>query len=234
MSDGTNEGDLVDRLIEELQAAQRDRRNARNIMSALIAIVVVVFVFLGYQEVAKFQDEELEVFADALSVEAADLAPQIADDIGNAFDRLAPIYEDAFVVTFNRDEEKYYEVLSEQYIELQQHAQQSWPKIEEAMAQLVVDQELTASQELEKFIPREKLANLSVFYNEALESYLSEYMEGKFAVNLDVSEDIINKLSIIAEEEQTLKPDDVKYTLGMMLELLGLEIQSAAEIESES
>lgn len=234
MSDGTNEGDLVDRLIEELQAAQRDRRNARNIMTALIAIVVVVFVFLGYQEVSRFQEEELEVFAQALSDEAVDLAPDIADDLGAAFDRLAPVYEEAFVEVFNENEEEYYALLSDEYIGLQQHAQAAWPKIEEALAQLVVDQEETASKELQKFIPRDKLANLSVYYNQALEKYLSEYMEGKFAVNLEVSQDIINKLNQIAEEEQDLKPDDVKYTLGLMLELLGLEIQTAAEIEAES
>ncbi|MGE9297035.1 MAG: hypothetical protein ACQKBV_12180, partial [Puniceicoccales bacterium] len=37
-SDGTDEGDLTDRLSDELQSAQRDRRNARNMMTALIAI----------------------------------------------------------------------------------------------------------------------------------------------------------------------------------------------------
>lgn len=224
----------MDRLIEELQAAQRDRRNARNIMTALIAIVVVVFVILGYKEVARFQEEELEVFAEALSIEAADLAPEIADDIGAAFDRLAPIYEQAFVDTFQENEEQYYELLSDEYIGLQQHAQAAWPKIEEALAQLVVDTEQTASTELAKFIPRDKLANLSIYYNQALENYLAEYMEGKFAVNLEVSQDIVNKLSVIAEEEEHLKPKDVKYTMGLLLELLGLEIQDAALIESES
>ncbi|GHB99190.1 hypothetical protein [Cerasicoccus arenae] len=234
MSDGTNEGDLVDRLIEELQAAQRDRRNARNIMTALIAIVVVVFIFLGLQEINKFQEEELGEFATALSEEAGQLAPVIAKDLGEAFDRLVPVYEEAFVEVFKENEEEYYAILSDEYISLQQHAQGAWPKIEEAMAQLVVEQEETASAELMKFIPRDKLANLSVYYNEALQKYLSHYMEGKFAVNMEVSQDIINKLNQIAEEEDDLTPGDVKYTLGLLLELVGLEIQTAAQIESES
>lgn len=234
MSDGTNEGELVDRLIEELQAAQRDRRNARNIMTALVLIVVVVFIFLGIQEVNKFQEEELDDFAVALSEEAGQMAPVIAKDIGDAFNRLAPVYEQAFVDVFEENEERYYAVLSDEYIGLQQHAQAAWPKIEEGLAELVVAQEETASKELSKYIPRDKLANLSVHYNQALENYLANYMEGKFAVNLEVSQDIINKLSQIAEEEDSLKPNDVKYTLGLMLELLGLEIQEAAEIEAES
>jgi len=233
MSDGTNEGDLTDRLIDELQAAQRDRRNARNVMTALIAVVVVVFVFLGFQEVSEFQDEELEVFGEALSYEIAELAPEIGDDLREAFDRLGPVYEDAFVKVFNRDEEEYYEVLSDEYIGLQQHAQQAWPRFEEALAELVIEQEETARTELNRIVDREKLADISFYYNEALEEYLTEYFEGKFAVNLDVSESIINKLTRIAEEEREMNPSDSKYTLGLMLELLGLEMQTAAELESE-
>ncbi|MEO0794173.1 MAG: hypothetical protein AAFX93_03370 [Verrucomicrobiota bacterium] len=234
MSDGTNEGDLVDRLIDELQTAQRDRRNARNIMTALIAIVVVVFVFLGIQEVSQFQDEELDKFAEALAIEATDLGPQIGEDISQAFNRLGPVYEKAFVDVFQRDEEQYYTVLSDEYIGLQQHAQSSWPKIEEALAELVVTQEDTARTELAKFVDREKLADLSYHYNQALQDYLSKYMEGRFAVNLEVSEDIVNKLNQIAEDEKDMSPPDTKYTIGLMLELLGLEMQEAAEIEFES
>jgi len=233
MSDGTNEGDLTDRLIDELQAAQRDRRNARNVMTALIAVVVVVFVFLGFQEVSEFQDEELEVFGEALSYEIAELAPEIGEDLREAFNRLGPVYEDAFVKVFNRDEEEYYEVLSDEYIGLQQHAQQAWPRFEEALAELVIEQEETARTELNRIVDREKLADISFYYNEALEEYLTEYFEGKFAVNLDVSESIINKLTRIAEEEREMNPSDSKYTLGLMLELLGLEMQTAAELESE-
>ncbi|WP_309386292.1 hypothetical protein [Cerasicoccus frondis] len=234
MSDGTNEGELVDRLIEELQSAQRDRRNARNIMTALVLIVVVIFIFLGIQEVNEFQEEELDDFALALGDEVSQMAPKIGQDLSDAFNRLAPAYEAAFVEVFEENEELYYEVLSDEYIGLQLHAQAAWPKIEEALAKLVIEQEETASAELSKFIPRDKLANLSIYYNEALENYLAEYMEGKFAVNLEVSQDIINKLNQIAEEEESLKPTDVKFTLGLLLELLGLEIQEASEIEAES
>ncbi|WP_309399013.1 hypothetical protein [Cerasicoccus maritimus] len=234
MSDGTNEGELVDRLIEELQSAQRDKRNARNIMTVLVLIIVVFFIFLGIQEVKKFQEEELDDFATALSDEAAELVPVLGEDLSNSFNRLVPAYETAFVDVFQENEELYYEVLSDEYIGLQVHAQDAWPQIEEALAELVVQQEETASAELSKFIPRDKLANLSVYYNEALDNYLTEYMEGKFAVNLEVSQDIINKLTQIAEEDQTMQPTDVRFTLGLMLELLGLEIQQASEIESES
>lgn len=234
MPDLTNEGDLVDRLIEELQSAQRDRRNARNIMTVVVAVVVLVFIFLGIQEVKNFQKEELDEFAAALGVEAAELAPVIAEDLGEAFNRLGPVYETAFVEVFQRDEETYYEVLSNEYIGLQQHAQTAWPQIEEALAELVVEQEQAASEELDKVIPREKLADLSFVYNKALEDYLAGFMEGQFKVNLDVSEDIIAKLNRIAEEETDLTPADTRYTMGMLLELLGLEMQAASEIEAES
>jgi len=232
MSDGTDEGDLPDRLIDELQAAQRDRRNARNVMTAVIAAVVVVYVFLGIKEVNDFQDEELDEFGSALAIEITDLAPQIGEDLGEAFNRLGPVYQEAFVKVFQRDEERYYEVLSDEYIDLQRHAHGAWPKIEEALATLVIEQEDNAREELSRVLDEDMLTEMSIHYNRALEEYLTQYFEGKFAINLDVSEAIIDKLTKIAESENELNPTDSQYTLGLMLELLGLEMQNAAVHEA--
>ncbi|WOO43063.1 hypothetical protein [Rubellicoccus peritrichatus] len=219
----------VNRLIESYAKAQKDRRTARYLMTALIAIIVLVFIFLGVATVKSFHEEQVDEFAEALAEEAADISPMVWEHLNDATNRALPKIEDAFVSTFVNNSETYVEVLSDNYLDLQSYAQLQWPQIEEALAGMVMAQEDTAKASLAKYVPEDKLVNLSESYRAAMENYLERFFEDNFAGDMATAQDVVDKLHQIAETESDMPPADSQYIIGMFLELLGMEMQLDAQ-----
>lgn len=225
MSEDLATKDDINRLIEAYTKAQKDRRTARYLMTVLVAIIVLVFIFLGVGKVKHFQEEELDEFTLALAEEAADLSPMVMEHLNDSTNRALPKIEDAFVSTFVDNSETYVEVLSDNYLDLQSYAQQQWPAIEEALAEMVVAQEDTARTTLAKYVSDDKLVNLSESYQGAMENYLESFFEENFAGDMATAQNVVDKLHRIAETESDMPPADSQYIMGMFLELLGIEMQ---------
>ena len=220
----------VDELIHQLDEAVSDRRNARNWMTLLLALVIVVFVFLGVDAVERFQTpEKMDELKLALTDEAAALLPSARDQLSGSVERVLPAYQDAFVEVFTRDTDKYLEVIAEEGLKFESFAAQARPKIEEAIAELVVAQEETARKELTRYMTPEEYRTIRQAYEEALTERLQTYFDQRFSESILLAEDVMAKLETIAESEKDLPPADSQFVLGMFLELLGIEMQHATE-----
>lgn len=227
-----NADNQVDRLIGQLRQAQKARRAARNWMTALVAVIVLVFILLGVNAVKSFQKDEIDDFGIALGEEAADLTPLLLEEVNAAANRLLPAYEKAFIDEFTESQMAYVGVLQDEYVLLDQYAQQQWPKIEEGIAKFVVAQEDTAREALSQYVPEDKLVDLSEEYATAMQTYMEHFFEEHYTDKVIVAENIMEKLHQIAENEPDLPPENSQYVIGMLLELLGLEMQANAEENS--
>lgn len=223
------QNESIERLIEDLRLAQRDRRNARNWMTLMLALIVVIFIYLGVFSVQNFGDEDMDLLAAALADEASRVLPGIQTQLKESANRLVPAYEEAFVDVFTRDREKFEQVVAEEYLKLQQHGKKVGPRIEEAIAQLVIEQEETARQKLSEYISPEQLDRINTAYQEQLTSELERYFETRHGANLVLAENMMEKLAELADSETDLPPADSQYVIGMFLELLGLEMQENVE-----
>lgn len=195
-------------------------------MTLLIACIVFIFILLGVSAVQHFHENEMDDFGIALTVEAATITPMVMEEVGEAANRAAPQIQTIVAQTFSENEERYVEVLSDNYIALQSYAQARWPNIEEAIAVLVVEQEDTARTTLTKYVPEDKLSELSMAYDQALRAYIEGFFSEHFAGDMVNAQDMVDKLHKLSETETDMPPADSHYIIGMFLELLGLEMQN--------
>lgn len=229
--DSSNTPDSVEFLINELRLAQRDRRNARNWMSLLLAIVVIASILFGYVAFVDIKDKQVPRLMDNLNASAAEITPMVESEIMGAIERLVPTYQEAFVGVLERDQDRYYEVLAEEYLALKIYAESSWPEIEEAIAELVIAQEETARAKLGEYIDESQLDRINQAYRDELTLRLEHYFQTGFGDQLIMAEGMMDKLQQIAESEEELPPNDSQYILGMFIELLGMEMQLNAQAQ---
>ncbi len=226
----------VDSLIEEFKQAQRDRRTARNWMTFLLSCVVIIFVVLVYFALQHFQEKDLAIFQEELGDGATELLPVIREQVNLSANRVYPVYQQALVDVYERDEEKYIEVLVEEYPKLKETAEQQWPKIREAVAEAAVELEISTRKELARVIEEERLELVMASYDREFSRYLEFYFEKFYGANMIIAEDMFAKIETIAEQEKDSLPEvDInnplqrQYIIGMLVELLGMEMQLNAE-----
>lgn len=216
--------------IADYNTARSQQQTAGRVITLAIILTVAFFIWMIWSQFTNFRDNGLEDFSAHLGAEATEYMPTVVDSLGQMTDRLIPVYVDSFSTVFSRDEEKYNEVLSEEFTKLESHAQNSvWPELELALAQLVVDQELAMSESLNGVITRQQVENLSQAYRVALDNYFANLFETQFAEQSKVGEEIVTKLEALASEDTSHRPTDTPYLIGMFVELLGLQMQEAAE-----
>jgi len=233
MTDSSESVNQDNNLIEAYQAAAKRQRLASRSITIAIILTVLVFVFLIWSEFTDFRDNRVEEFGAHLGAEASEFLPSALDSMNGMVNRLVPIYIDSFSNVFIRDEAAYHEIVHTEFSKLDDYAQkEAWPKLENALAQLVIDQEMAMRDTLEEFIEREQVIELSQAYRVALDNYLVNFFEKEFSEQTITGETIIQKLQQLANDHAADAPTDSDYILGMLMELLGLQMQEAAIAEA--
>src|SRR5690606_11793468 len=136
---------------------------------------------------------------------------------------------EAFSSTWEKDQERYLEVLVDEFAVLERFTQDQTPLVQEAIAQLVLDQEAVAREELAKlFGDEEAFAELSLAYQAAMEDQLAVFFDKHLEEHVAVADSIVRRLETIAASEPD-KVEDTQVLIGMLVELLGLHRQSAGQ-----
>lgn len=215
-------------VIDRFREAQVAYANARRTIVLTAILVVVVYIAVIITTINNFRTNQIDQFAGVLSEEMSAYLPEAGERVKLLVDRVVPVYSEVLARTFERDQEKYLTVLSDEFQALELYVQESTPRMQEAIAQLVVDQEMAAGEALEKLVPRSELTAASNHYHEALQAKMQEVLTTYFAEHISTSERILRKLNQMASLETEEIPEGGRYTIGMILELLGLEMQENA------
>lgn len=219
----------ADALIARYHEAAQHRNIARRTIALIILMIVVVYIFLFYTTVVSFRERQLPEFAATLNDELTAYFPQVGEMVTDSFDRVAPRYVEAFARVYERDQELYLQLLSDEFQDLELYAKSQRPFIEEAIAQLVVDQEMTANSALRDIFDEIDLVHMSNDYKVALEIKLEKLFENHLTAHLQEGERIITKLTKLAESDPSEGLTSDQITLGMVVELLGLEMQAEGD-----
>jgi hypothetical protein len=229
MSDVARPAAEADHLIHRLKSAQRSRRTARNLMTLLIVGVILVFLGLWYFAFDSFDEQKQAALMDALTEEATYLMPEVQDQLVAAGERLIPAYRDAFSQTFAENEQAYYDLVETEFAKLEEHGQEAWPRIQQAINDLLFEQEQTVRTKLSEYLSDEELDALTQQYNEELSARLERYFRMRHSENIVLAEGLFDKLEALAEAEGSLPQADTQYIIGMFVELLGIEMQRNSE-----
>lgn len=226
--------DALEQLMFALSQAQRDRRAARNWMSILLLVVLAVFLYLGYVTVQTFStdDVRMEAFYQALEAELSDdLGPLLESELREAAETVLPAYQDALTRVVERDADKYSEMLGEEFVELEAHLYTVWPKIQEGIAEMAIQQEEVTRNALMEYISPDQLYLINEAYSRELNLQMEQMIEQNFGQEIIIGQNLFDKLALLAAEVEDPGLDDTQFILGMMIELLGYEMQAnAAEL----
>lgn len=215
-------------LVTAYEQSKRARSQARRSITLLILGVVIVYISLMWRAIVNFEAHRMPEFGAALSVEAGQLAPRVTRDLKVMAERLYPLYVDAFQKMFERDWPRMKEQGLKEMGLLQSHAYSRWPKIQSALMDVVTTAEVSTRKELAAIVDERDLEKISVAYGEALNSQLESLLKTTLKEHVEVAEKIGDNLIKITATEPDIKPPiDLRYNLGMMLELIGTEMQSA-------
>lgn len=217
--------------VTRYREAVRAKNTAGQAIGLVVILIVLTYVFLIIHTVNSFFDDQFPEFTAAFGAEATTLMPEVADQAAAMTERLLPIYIESFAKEYANNEERFMVLLVEEFDQLDRHAVESWPQIEEAIARLVIDQEETAKQELSTILAPDDLVRVAHAYRNALEGQLEQIFTNHFEQQIRVGEDIIRKLQAIAETEPDVPADDSTYIIGMLMELLGLQMQQEPAID---
>jgi hypothetical protein len=235
MSHQTEANPTSSTLIRAYHEATHQQRVASRIMTIALALTVILFVSLIWSQFTRFLNDDLTEFSANLGVEAAEFMPTVMESVDEMTTRLIPVYIDNFSDVLQRDQPKYLEMLNAEFTALDNYAvNEAWPQIETAIAQLVMDQETALAKNLDGVLADNEIAELSFAYRGALEKHMESVFVNEFAEQTVTGEAIIAKLQQLAESSEAATQTDSHYILGMLFELLGIQLQDAAAIQAQS
>lgn len=213
-------------LIAQYKRAAAKQRIANRAVTLICILIVLGSVYAIWTQITNFRDHGIERFNARLEQEAAKFMPTVSADASEMMNRLVPVYINSFETVVERDEGAYRQLLSDEFSTLNLYAQEeAWPMIEQALAQLVADQETVLSTELADLLEREQVLEISVAYRFALQSYLKDFYATQFAEHDAIGNEIVSKIRRIAESNEAPSATNSSYVVGLLVELLGLEIQ---------
>ncbi|MCC5788900.1 MAG: hypothetical protein JJT75_04650 [Opitutales bacterium] len=214
--------------IVAFQQAQKSNRKARRIVLLLVLLPVVLFVLLGYQRIVNFIERDSPKLVAQVSAELAE-GPYLANlqnALRDAFEELLPAYQTAFAEMIERDTELWEQTAREEYLKTEAYAQEVFPHIEDALREMLENQEELLRNELSKYIDSAQLDNFSESLLDALEAEMVRYYTERVLLRWEnLTENIVDQLFALSEQEKTLDTENMPVLLGMILELIGLELQ---------
>ncbi|MGF1451012.1 MAG: hypothetical protein ACFB21_02925 [Opitutales bacterium] len=239
MSDSSEQSSeaALEQLIESLKNAQRERRHARNWMSVLLAVVLVVFLYFGYVSVESLSDEQqMAKFNEALQAEVTqDIQPVLMEEIRSSAERIVPAYQDVFAETLDRNADAYQQMIAEEFVKLESHAMNAWPRIQEEIARMADRQVEVTRDELSQYLEPEQLRAVNEAYLNEINIYMESFLEQNFGQEIILADNVLMKLEQVAETEPDPGIANPLFSLGIMIELLGYEMQrNAVELSGNS
>lgn len=211
--------------IRDYQSALGARTRARTVIAVLLVLVLGAFAFQCWRTYVHFRDTGLSETQVLLGEQLQAYAPEAAAELSSAAQRVLPVYAEALQTTFERDQERYLEAVATEFSALEDYAHGETPKIQEAIAKLVLEQQAAAEHSLRTILTEEEFARISVAYQEALQAQLERTLDVHFSEHIQVADRIVQKLEQLAASEPKPLEADSQVITGMLVELLGLEMQ---------
>jgi len=213
-------------IIATYRAAERAQARARRSVTLIVIGVIAIHAGILVSTAVEFSNHRLPEFAAALSTEAANLTPRLVGDMRGLVNRLYPHYQEVFQQMFERDWATIEAKAQEEMRQLDQYAQQEWPKIEAGIVDVALTSEEVLQEELSRYISQEDARRIGVAYGVALEGKYNELLTSTFRDHVNVSREIGENLQRLMEAEPTLDESvSIHEATGLMLELMGVEMQ---------
>ena len=215
-----------ERIIGGFVKAQERLRTARWCIGVLLVATLLFHVYVVYASVASFRDNDMVEFSDAFSEQLMLLAPKFEPQVTDMAHRLYEHYVNVVSDRMERDGPRVKDAIHVELVQLDAHAQDRWPQIEEGILDLFTESEAIIRDELAGELTDEEIEAVVDLYAQATVDYFDDYLQRRFAEHVLLADNIGNHLNAIMEREPNItSPVNIEEALGIMLELAGEELQ---------
>lgn len=219
---------------QELMAAWRDSDRSRAFAHRCVTLIIigVVAVHIGFMWVAVHDFYRLKTpeFAAEVSVQMAEISPMFVDELRGMVNRLYPRYVSVFEQMFERDYVVLRDTAKAEMRLLDEYAQKRWPDIENGIHDIVITAEEVALEEMGRFVTAPEAEEISAAYGAALQKKYDDVLTVRLRQHVALCEEIGANLEKLSATEPDIQPPiKLRSALGMMLELMGIELQLGLE-----
>jgi len=225
-----NDEDVVamkpEELIDAWRKAERGRVVARRSVVLLIIVVIAVHVWLLCGVFTDFRDNKIPEFTEEITSEGARICSQLAPDLTDMANRLYPYCVSAFQKRMEKDWPVVRSLALSEMDKLSDHADKRWPDIEDGIVDVLSVSESAIEEELAAILGPEEAGKVASAYDEALKEEYPVVFSGALKEHIALAEGIGTKLERMLDAEPDIQPEiDMQEALGVMLELIGTELQ---------
>ena len=213
-------------LVATCRESEKARAFARRCVTLIILGVIIVHAGILFATVKDFQSNRVPEFWGAVSVEAANMSPQLVLDVRDMANRLYPHYVLVFQKMFERDLPTIQAKAEEEFGLLDAYGKERWPDIEQGIVDLMLTSEEVVRKELEKYVTPEEARDIAAQYAAAAGTKFEDILSNALSGHSEVAREIGENLEKMIETEPDIEqPVDMAEALGILLELAGTEMQ---------
>jgi len=226
MSSSSEGAGQVKQLIAAFERSEKRNAQARHCITLMILGVILIHALLIWAVIKDFRHQKLPEFTAAMGVELGRMTPQLRADLTKIAERTYPLYIDACEKMFERDLPEMEKALNDELTALDEHAKERWPDIEAGVADILITAEEVIMDELSDILTPSDVDAIKAGYGAALLAKYDSLLRTHLANHAEIASEIGFNLNAIAESEPgIIPPVDLRATLGIMLELVGSELQ---------
>lgn len=210
-------------VIENYQLAQKQQSSARTIIAIITLFILGVYVGLIWNSLNNFKHNKLPDLSQEVTFDKGILHDTMFKHLSTSLNYLAPSYTEAYQKAFVRDKSIYGDVITQEFRKLESYIQSITPTIEKSIKHLLTEQEYALQKELKPFFNKDQQDFIIAQYTQALEARVYSLHLREDAFNQTVRKSSIQRPIGCSEEDHFLTSS--QYSIGLFLELLGLEMQ---------
>ena len=218
--------DTTQELISKYQESVRARARARWCISGIVLCAIAVFCLQLWRDAVHFSNYGVGEVKEQVSNHLLSNSSSYLQPLSQATSQVAERYQRVILNQIEKDLPKFEAVAHRELVKLEQFSQKRWQDFEREFQSMATEQMTVVTAALEGIVGKERATQIAKHYGNEVDREIATLLNTAFAKQIKVGENIAHNVDRLSElEPRGSKPISVHQSIGLALELAGLEMQ---------
>ena len=214
------------KLIVEYQQAVRTRVRLRRSLMGVAFGAFILFGIMLWDAGKGFASHGLNTVKQEVTDQIQANSNQYTNSLSNAAENVLAAYKAAAFVQVQRDLPKFEAITQRELNTLNKFTQERWKDFEKELLAMSKDHASIVDEEMRKIVAPERAKQILEKYGDEMNGRFENFVKTSFGDHVRVGEEIAANLNHISELEPDIgHPVSIHHSLGLLLELAGIEFQ---------